>query len=59
MNKALGIIEALVVDLDPKRLSPHPPQSIVHAIVENIDGSSLASLSSPIMVCILMVGIPR
>ena len=55
MNKALEIIEARwLFDLDPKQIKVliHP-QSIVHAIVENIDGSSLASLSSPDMkVCI-------
>ena len=55
MNKALEIIEARwLFDLDPKQIKVliHP-QSIVHAIVENIDGSSLASLSSPDMkICI-------
>ncbi len=48
MNKGLELIEARwLFDLDPARLGVliHP-QSIVHALVETIDGSVLAQLSA-------------
>jgi 1-deoxy-D-xylulose-5-phosphate reductoisomerase len=48
MNKGLELIEARwLFDLDPSRLGVliHP-QSIVHALVETIDGSVLAQLSA-------------
>ena len=55
MNKALEIIEARwLFDINPKKIKVliHP-QSIIHGIVENIDGSSLASMSAPDMkICI-------
>ena len=51
MNKALEIIEARwLFDLDPDQIDVviHP-QSIVHSMVEYIDGSVLAQLSPPDM----------
>lgn len=51
MNKALEIIEARwLFDLDPEQIDVvvHP-QSIVHALVEFVDGSSIAQLSPPDM----------
>ena len=51
MNKALEIIEARwLFDLDPEQIEVvvHP-QSIVHALVEFVDGSSIAQLSPPDM----------
>jgi 1-deoxy-D-xylulose-5-phosphate reductoisomerase len=48
MNKGLELIEARwLFDLDPTRLGVliHP-QSIVHALVETIDGSVLAQMSA-------------
>ena len=51
MNKALEIIEARwLFDLEPEKIKViiHP-QSIIHAIIENIDGSCIASLSTPDM----------
>lgn len=51
MNKALEIIEARwLFDLEPERIDVviHP-ESIIHSIVEFIDGSSLAQLSPPDM----------
>ena len=55
MNKALEIIEARwLFDINPEKIKVliHP-QSIIHGIVENIDGSSLASMSAPDMkICI-------
>ena len=51
MNKALEIIEARwLFDLDPRQIDVviHP-QSIVHSMVEYVDGSVLAQLSPPDM----------
>lgn len=51
MNKALEVIEARwLFDLSPDRIQVviHP-QSVVHGIVEFVDGSSLAHLSRPDM----------
>jgi len=51
MNKALEIIEARwLFDLDPDQIDVvvHP-QSVVHALVEFVDGSSIAQLSPPDM----------
>lgn len=51
MNKALEIIEARwLFDLDPDRISVviHP-QSIVHSLVEFVDGATIAQLSPPNM----------
>lgn len=51
MNKGLEVIEARwLFDLDPSRIEVvvHP-QSIVHSLVEYIDGSVLAQLSNPDM----------
>jgi len=51
MNKALEIIEARwLFDLDPEQIGVviHP-QSIVHSLVEYIDGSVIAQLSPPDM----------
>lgn len=51
MNKALEIIEAhwlFGVDADRIEVSIHP-QSIVHSMVEFVDGSTLAQLSPPDM----------
>jgi 1-deoxy-D-xylulose-5-phosphate reductoisomerase len=51
MNKALEVIEARwLFDLPPDRIQVviHP-QSVVHGIVEFVDGSSLAHLSRPDM----------
>ncbi len=51
MNKALELIEARwLFDLRPEQLSAiiHP-QSIVHALVEYVDGSVLAQLAEPDM----------
>lgn len=51
MNKALEIIEARwLFDLDPEQIGVviHP-QSIVHSVVEYIDGSIIAQLSPPDM----------
>jgi 1-deoxy-D-xylulose-5-phosphate reductoisomerase len=51
MNKGLEIIEAQVlfdVDLDKVEVWIHP-QSIVHALVELVDGSLMAQLSQPDM----------
>jgi 1-deoxy-D-xylulose-5-phosphate reductoisomerase len=51
MNKALEIIEARwLFDLDPEQIEVvvHP-QSVVHALVEFVDGSSIAQLSPPDM----------
>jgi 1-deoxy-D-xylulose-5-phosphate reductoisomerase len=51
MNKALEIIEARwLFDLDPDQIAVviHP-QSIVHSLVEYIDGSVMAQLSPPDM----------
>lgn len=53
INKGLELIEAgWLFDLAPERLGVliHP-QSIVHAIVELADGSSIAQLSDPDMRC--------
>jgi len=51
MNKALEVIEARwLFDLEPERIEVliHP-QSIVHSLVEYVDGSVLAQLSNPDM----------
>jgi 1-deoxy-D-xylulose-5-phosphate reductoisomerase len=51
MNKALEIIEArFLFDLEPEQISVvvHP-QSVVHSMVEFIDGSIIAQLSQPDM----------
>jgi 1-deoxy-D-xylulose-5-phosphate reductoisomerase len=51
MNKALEIIEARwLFDLEPEQIEVvvHP-QSIVHSLVEFVDGSVIAQLSSPDM----------
>lgn len=51
MNKALEVIEARwLFDLPPERIQVviHP-QSVVHGLVEFVDGSSLAHLSRPDM----------
>ena len=59
MNKALEIIEARwLFDLEPEKIKViiHP-QSIIHAIIENIDGSSIASLSNPDMKICLAYGL--
>lgn len=59
MNKALEIIEARwLFDLEPEKIKViiHP-QSIIHAIIENIDGSSIASLSTPDMKVCLAYGL--
>jgi 1-deoxy-D-xylulose-5-phosphate reductoisomerase len=51
MNKALEVIEAhWLFDLPPERIEVviHP-QSIVHSLVEYLDGSMLAQLSNPDM----------
>lgn len=51
MNKALEIIEARwLFDMEPERIDVvvHP-QSIVHSLVEYVDGSVLAQLSPPDM----------
>jgi 1-deoxy-D-xylulose-5-phosphate reductoisomerase len=51
MNKALEVIEARwLFDLPPERIEVviHP-QSVVHGLVEFVDGSSLAHLSRPDM----------
>ena len=51
MNKALEIIEARwLFDLDPEQIDVviHP-QSIVHSLVEFVDGSVMAQLSPPDM----------
>src|SRR5690606_11318964 len=51
MNKALEIIEARwLFDIEPERIEVvvHP-QSIVHAMVEFVDGSIVAQLSPPDM----------
>jgi 1-deoxy-D-xylulose-5-phosphate reductoisomerase len=51
MNKALEVIEARwLFDLPPERIEVviHP-QSIVHSLVEYLDGSMLAQLSNPDM----------
>jgi 1-deoxy-D-xylulose-5-phosphate reductoisomerase len=51
MNKALEVIEAhWLFDLPPERIEVviHP-QSIVHSLVEYVDGSVLAQLSNPDM----------
>ena len=51
MNKALEVIEAhWLFDLPPERIEVviHP-QSIVHSLVEYLDGSVLAQLSNPDM----------
>lgn len=51
MNKALEIIEARwLFDLQPKQIEVvvHP-QSVVHSLVEFVDGSTLAQLSPPDM----------
>jgi 1-deoxy-D-xylulose-5-phosphate reductoisomerase len=51
MNKGLEVIEAcLLFDADPDRVDVlvHP-QSVVHSLVEYIDGSVLAQLASPDM----------
>lgn len=51
MNKGLEVIEALwLFEISPKRIEVivHP-QSIVHSLVEYIDGSVLAQLSNPDM----------
>ncbi len=51
MNKGLEVIEARwLFDVDPSRIEVviHP-QSIVHSLVEYIDGSMLAQLSNPDM----------
>ncbi len=51
MNKALEIIEARwLFDLDPERISVviHP-QSIVHSLVEFVDGSVISQMSPPDM----------
>jgi 1-deoxy-D-xylulose-5-phosphate reductoisomerase len=51
MNKALEIIEARwLFDMDPNRISVliHP-QSIVHSLVEFVDGATIAQLSPPDM----------
>ncbi len=51
MNKALEIIEARwLFDLDPEQIGVMiHPQSIVHSMVEYIDGSIVAQLSPPDM----------
>tara|TARA_B100000242_G_scaffold216315_1_gene157909 strand:- start:3519 stop:4658 length:1140 start_codon:yes stop_codon:yes gene_type:complete len=59
MNKALEIIEARwLFDLEPEKIKViiHP-QSIIHAIIENIDGSCIASLSTPDMKICLAYGL--
>jgi 1-deoxy-D-xylulose-5-phosphate reductoisomerase len=51
MNKALEIVEARwLFDLEPDRIEVvvHP-QSVVHSLVEFIDGSTIAQLSPPDM----------
>ena len=51
MNKGLEVIEAhLLFDLPPERIEVvvHP-QSIVHSLVEYVDGSMIAQLSNPDM----------
>jgi 1-deoxy-D-xylulose-5-phosphate reductoisomerase len=51
MNKALEVIEARwLFDVEPERIEVviHP-QSIVHSLVEYLDGSMLAQLSNPDM----------
>jgi 1-deoxy-D-xylulose-5-phosphate reductoisomerase len=51
MNKAFEIIEAkYLFDLDPKKIKTliHP-QSIIHSMVQFIDGSTIAQLSCPDM----------
>ncbi len=51
MNKALEIIEARwLFDLDPDQITVMiHPQSVVHSLVEYIDGSVIAQLSPPDM----------
>lgn len=51
MNKGLEVIEASVLfDLPPERIEVHiHPQSIIHSLVEYIDGSVIAQLGIPDM----------
>ncbi len=51
MNKGLEVIEALwFFDLSPEKIAVHVhPQSIVHSMVEYIDGSVMAQLGVPDM----------
>ncbi len=51
MNKGLEVIEASVLfDLPPERIQVHVhPESIVHSLVEYIDGSVIAQLGIPDM----------
>ncbi len=51
MNKALEVIEAAVLfDLPPERIRVYiHPQSIIHSLVEFVDGSVLAQLGWPDM----------
>jgi 1-deoxy-D-xylulose-5-phosphate reductoisomerase len=51
MNKGLEVIEASVLfNLPPQRLEVHVhPQSIIHSLVEYIDGSVIAQLGIPDM----------
>jgi 1-deoxy-D-xylulose-5-phosphate reductoisomerase len=51
MNKGLEVIEARwLFDIDPSRIEVliHP-QSVVHSMVEYVDGSTIAQLSNPDM----------
>lgn len=51
MNKGLEVIEASILfDLPPERIQVHVhPESIVHSLVEYIDGSVIAQLGIPDM----------
>lgn len=51
MNKGLELIEAaLLFDIEPERITPviHP-QSVIHSMVEFVDGSTIAQASPPDM----------
>lgn len=58
MNKGLELIEASVLfDVPPEQITPviHP-QSVVHSMVEFIDGSTLAQASPPSMMLPIALG---
>ncbi|GIT29800.1 MAG: hypothetical protein Ct9H300mP1_18460 [Planctomycetaceae bacterium] len=53
MNKALEVIEAkwlFELEVDQIEVAVHP-QSIVHSMVEFVDGSVIAQMSPPDMNC--------
>lgn len=59
MNKALELIEAHVLfDIPPQQIVPvvHP-QSVVHSLVEFVDGSTLAQASPPDMCLPIALGL--